>query len=370
MTDEATEATETTGTMKERELTPDECTISGIIKVIEEEMGADDDFWFRGQVRHEYRLVPGLFRGGVSYNEAGMLEDFRREYPEYENQHSQPIDWLTTMQHYGAPTRILDWSTNMLIGIYFAVKSMEYPDSDKYQADNKCLGSLYILNPSAFKYDGVEFQNQRSILTLNQYVSSPTPNAPIASIIEQSVKISIESSKEIESIKLLVADKSDRVEMSIFEVPSDLHNLVAQVQFLSESALKKIKGNLTQLSCTITYKKQPNSLLIIKDDSLDLLDTFPPRKFTPPHSNDRIRAQSGVFSMHDGYYFDGQAIKPFVPVEGIFGKHLLKINIPHKHKERLSRELSYAGVTFEKVFPEMENIVAMIKKRHEHDIRS
>ena len=33
------------------------------------------------------------------------------------------LGWLCVMQHYRAPTRLLDWSENLLVALYFAVSA-------------------------------------------------------------------------------------------------------------------------------------------------------------------------------------------------------------------------------------------------------
>jgi len=52
----------------------------------------------------------------------------------------ESFDWLFLMQHYGVPTRLLDWSESPLVALYFAVdSSSEHFDSD---------AALWVLFPT------------------------------------------------------------------------------------------------------------------------------------------------------------------------------------------------------------------------------
>ena len=53
------------------------------------------------------------------------------------------FDVLVTMQHYLAPTRLLDWTENLLVALHFAVRD---PDQDKED------GALWILNARRLNY--------------------------------------------------------------------------------------------------------------------------------------------------------------------------------------------------------------------------
>src|SRR5690606_21093468 len=59
--------------------------------------------------------------------------------PEFRALLQSDFEWLTLLQHYGALTRVLDWTENAIVAAFFAV-------TDKNEADEKKPGSLYILN--------------------------------------------------------------------------------------------------------------------------------------------------------------------------------------------------------------------------------
>ncbi len=84
--------------------------------------------YFRGQVR-DWSLRPSLAREGVPEQE-------RKKEPECFERLAEILpnvnDWerATIAQHYGVPTRLLDWSENPLVGIYFAIKDDIYDNED------------------------------------------------------------------------------------------------------------------------------------------------------------------------------------------------------------------------------------------------
>ncbi|MGD0785410.1 MAG: FRG domain-containing protein [Sedimentisphaerales bacterium] len=88
--------------------------------------------WFYRGVRNEaYELVPSLFRINIkntftTWNrlEAYMLQYFKRESTPFLDKVPQDdLEWFALAQHYGLPTRLLDWSTNPLIALFFAVEN-------------------------------------------------------------------------------------------------------------------------------------------------------------------------------------------------------------------------------------------------------
>jgi len=57
--------------------------------------------------------------------EQDLLSKFQKalsDHPEKAPKLSQIVDWLALMQHYGTPTRFLDWSYSGSVAAYFAVE--------------------------------------------------------------------------------------------------------------------------------------------------------------------------------------------------------------------------------------------------------
>lgn len=115
------------------------------------------ELWYRGHRSQDWKLRPSLFReevldmpddGGVHPIKYKNFMDFNVAIKKYRDELRETIldDRLNLFhytffaQHYGIPTPALDWSTDPLIALYFAVDGFKYTNEDEFPV-------VYILNP-------------------------------------------------------------------------------------------------------------------------------------------------------------------------------------------------------------------------------
>jgi hypothetical protein len=125
-------------------------------------------YFFRGQANVEWNnLKPMLIRSInlINTNDVYQLERramiiFRSQAHRYIKLHTfdypkECFEWLPIMQHYGAPTRLLDWTASPYVALYFAVEK-DWNNNGViwyYNTDLLCCGMQNIFPETNLLYE-------------------------------------------------------------------------------------------------------------------------------------------------------------------------------------------------------------------------
>lgn len=98
--------------------------------------------WFRGESGNEPPLRPKIAAYATSH-ENHLLQSFRRQAGGLANvpPRGQTDLWLFLAQHYGVPTRLLDWTEGALHAFYFAINRGN-PNARVYMLNPRKLNEL------------------------------------------------------------------------------------------------------------------------------------------------------------------------------------------------------------------------------------
>lgn len=100
---------------------------------------------YRGQINSEWELLPSIGRSTLPddflEHEKAVLNEFcrlGRPYLDHENLQN-PWDLISIAQHHGLYTRLLDWTTNPLVALWFA-----FHEDSKHATEDRVIWLLIL----------------------------------------------------------------------------------------------------------------------------------------------------------------------------------------------------------------------------------
>jgi len=244
--------------------------------------------WFRGHSQVYNELTPRIFRSNYTNMvvkkfrpniEFEMVEQFKLRAPAFSSKippQEDHVTWLFLMQHHGMPTRLLDWTENVLVALYFAVFERPNEDGELWSIYpdqlNKLNGffGLPLPNNRVLRYLAAEpmlnkpkdFLKELNLKTIPKYPLAVKPPFHFERIIVQSSTFTIHPKPcKNETIPEILSDEKHLVQYVIpKENKSELLSNLSSLGITKSSLfpnLDSLSHDLIQKNLMIAYSPPP-----------------------------------------------------------------------------------------------------------------
>ncbi len=288
------------------------------LNTIHSELGQNGEgkrrLYFRGQSKRTtdgYPLTPSVARykhlGSLSLTEreqkeCEVLETFSNHLLTYV-QHRPQTAWeeLAIAQHHGLPTRFMDWTTNPLVALYFAVRNTGGRSADS---------AVYVLISNPRRYADLKRGETAQVKPVGDAATEP------ANALGDDVYADFE----------VISDEQPEADINSVLRP-------AGRSWIEEFTTSDDKEILSAQSLPTPFKISENII------------------YDPPHVSPRIRAQDGVL------------LACWQPMQPLDEKDYLEIVIKQAAHEDIRRRLDQYGVFDKQLFPDLDGIAKWLKYR-------
>lgn len=302
------------------------------------------EIYYRGESKNYPTTTPSIFRGSYLNNEHKIFRELELRYPNVFDNAKSTIDKLAIIQHYGLPTRLLDFTTNPLLALYMAM------DTTEYENFSPLLKVIFVKKKYIKYYDSdtvsifSNFSKIDNILNINiqGYFSD---NGTIGHMTRRDM--------HKQGFYYLTWDNCNRFTK---EENYNFGKLICEENGDLQYLLHEIKGEKPYFKDMIWPKHLNKSVLFIK----------------PKQNSQRIINQAGLFaifglnkgkkdlfSLEECESINDFKIKSFEIIDNITSMSNLE---KESFIKNVKRYLSTLGVSYDKVYPEIEHSAKYIKE--------
>lgn len=309
-----------------------------------------NNFLFRGQADKNWKIESSLFRNGFDENKEKLIYSEIKHINHEQFTSEDFIKLASNMQHYGIPTRLVDWTGNILNALYFAcVSSKEDMSKD---------GSVFMMSFSDIVDIGVEEHEEIQAFFKYKYGKNLSISEGLFPILKkiydnnkqnyQIIKTILTNdrirsqdgyfsicfeAKEEEVTEFLIYKVTDYIQRNNKNIPDKVLTALSkkiQVPF-DENTQKEIFRDISQYT---EYTKDTEIDLVKLREALERFQTILP-----------IKHDMNSIQKYESY---------------------LKIIIPSEFKQDIIKELDRIGINSSTIYPDLEGLTKYIKEKYSY----
>lgn len=364
--------------------------LTKIEKTIEKSKVNLDEYevFYRGESSYYEKTIPGIFHNNNNLeNEHKLFRELELRYPNVFDNAKSTIDKLAIMQHYGLPTRLLDFTTNPLLALYMAI--------DKEDVSQICptIKMVFVKKEAIKYYDSDTVSVLANFSKMDFRKDIKIEKKQLLWIVEKIFDY-YEKDKFLLSHREISDNALKEFKLDGYEIKELLKTLKSKYEGPNEinikdlaSISKKLKHDYPKYALAEGFCYAINNihylLHLIKDEKPYFKDMIWVEHFDksvvfvkPKHNSQRLINQAGLFAL---FGIDNGEKKSFSLEEFeeksqdfIIDTFLLCECIDDKEDlctkdyiKQLKTALGVLGITRDKVYPEMENASKYIKELFE-----
>ena len=303
------------------------------------------EVYYRGESKNR-PSTPGIFRDNYLENEHNIFRELELRYPDIFDKSKSTIDKLAIMQHYGLPTRLLDFTTNPLLALYMAI------DTTKINESNPMIKIVFV------KKENIKYYDSDTVSVFANF-----------SKIKNQLEINFEGHC-LDNGNLDYLENSPRMVKAFFNYLNwnNLNLLDNGNKYKFGEIICKNNGGLQYLLHEIKGEK-PYFMNMIWTEHLDKNVVF----VKPKHNSQRIINQSGLFALFglSKGKKEKYNLEDCMDANGFKVDSLLLYDVVNKKGKQskedvindIKKSLSLLGLSNDKVYPEIEKSSDYIKNK-------